>query len=1115
MSSLIEKVTSAFGDSKNATQLAITAVAASALTAGTIFTTQKVRRAKRSKRLKQELFGLDDDDLNLPIFDADEYSASNEKEAPVTKDTPIYMSPGEEELIQEQLARNLAFFGQDGMKKVQDSFVIVVGCGGVGSWAALMLLRSGVQRIRLIDFDQVTLSSLNRHAVAVRGDVGTPKAYALKQHFARIVPQAKIEACIDMFKGENAEELLSGSPDYVLDCIDNIGTKLDLLKYCHTNGIKVISAMGAGMKADPSRIQIADIGNTFEDGLSRAVRRKLKRMGIENGIPVVYSTEKPGKVQLLSLADSQEDDPDEYAVLPDFRVRIVPVLGTMPAMFGMAMATYTLTQLAGFPTDPLPIKGRHSLYVRMHRELLVRENKAAGVNGNIILSQDDCGYILEEIWKGKSAVSGAVEKLALTRWDYSKPLSFQNCVCMTKSEANKHEALKVRPEEYYSKDVLDWVKQRFEQEREIGNAKETTNLRSPPIKYVRGELKLCTKPTTSGLLNQVQDYLSNKAMDPVSRLELINAIQDSLGRLSQRDTVIGIFGLKTSQSQRLRVLRNVLFKDNNGQGDVINKVDKLFSQLAIEEIDTTISFGNELRWEIDQDNRRAEVSIPSSLFNNQDTKFYIPSKNGKSAGSEKAIDTSDIDSILYVLDKDELINSDSTRRSIRDNLLRYRRDVTFVHEAPPSAKELSKDDINENAILIRKLIASLVPKQSDLQLPKNTGIIYIDSDKELIYNDTLPSTKKSELLLLSGPNVVEIDGLKKYLEDTFLTRDSLEIESQKKRSALTTALLAIEDVDGSPQYRKSDVSIVGQLIKSALSDRRDILDTVRRDFFGREMFAISYDLGGTKGAITQWYHQGWIWQSLLVRVNEVADNFDNIIFDKLLNKSELNIVHTTGRLNQYLSTTIKSLRDKIVLLKNNLLEDQILGYKSHNVEKLNELEQNLNKVLDWHNVIDPLRFTNVISREKQSIKDSRVFGSITSYMRLTWSAFWAIEAAAVAGPFVYTLPLEMALPASIGASILGVLFVKSRWNLLFRKQCDYLDSVAESISKKLSLEVDCAVHELLDELQNDTFDSLESLYSDQNNSKSKSFATLFLEKSPPTAEDLKKSIEEMANSTLK
>jgi len=126
-----------------------------------------------------------------------------------------------------------------------------------------MLVRSGVGKIRLIDFDQVSLSSLNRHATAVQADVGTPKVTAMKKAFRSIAPWVEVDARVELFQEDAAEELLSGNPDYVIDAIDNINTKLALLKFCYDHKIPVISSMGAGAKADPSRVQISDISETF------------------------------------------------------------------------------------------------------------------------------------------------------------------------------------------------------------------------------------------------------------------------------------------------------------------------------------------------------------------------------------------------------------------------------------------------------------------------------------------------------------------------------------------------------------------------------------------------------------------------------------------------------------------------------------------------------------------------------------------------------------------------------------------------------------------------------------------------------------------------------------
>jgi hypothetical protein len=199
------------------------------------------------------------------------------------------------------------------------------------------------------------------------------------------------------------------------DAIDNIGTKVELLAYCVQNNIKVFSSMGAGAKSDPTRIQIADISATHYDPLARAVRQRLRASlsrsapptppsdpftasstGIadvdvdasstpapttrEYAIPVVYSTEVPNDVTLLPLAEAElaKGTVDELAPLRDFRVRILPVLGPLPAIFGLHIATYVLCELAGRPLErPVPVRHRKKLHERMWKDLLHRESRIA------------------------------------------------------------------------------------------------------------------------------------------------------------------------------------------------------------------------------------------------------------------------------------------------------------------------------------------------------------------------------------------------------------------------------------------------------------------------------------------------------------------------------------------------------------------------------------------------------------------------------------------------------------------------------------------------------------------------------------------------------------------
>ncbi|CAG8555005.1 11962_t:CDS:2 [Acaulospora morrowiae] len=452
-------------------QLALTAIGATLATGIAIFSYQSFQRDARGRALKKE-----------PLSNAKTRGIQDSRTSNNTADVKQF----DETLIREQLARNIAFLGEEGVNKLRKSFIIIVGAGGVGSWAALMLVRSGIQHIRIIDFDQVTLSSLNRHAVATHADVGSPKVVALQKNFKEFAPWAKVEPVIELFTKSSAPHLLKGNPDFIIDAIDNIDTKIDLLKYCHDNKLPIMSSMGAGAKADPSRVQISDISQTIEDPLARVVRRRLKKLGVESGITVVYSSEKPN-VKLLPLKESQLQNASDYATLPDFRSRILPVLGnnssvfhftsdltnnhhinnpgTIPAIFGMSIATYIITNISGHPIEPLANKNRDALYARMHRDLLNRERRTYGLE-SIPFDFHEVGYIFDEIWRSKSAISGSSEKPTLIRWKHDQSLTHQNCVVMTKSEADAHEKIK-DPENSYPSEVVKLVKARFQEEKMI------------------------------------------------------------------------------------------------------------------------------------------------------------------------------------------------------------------------------------------------------------------------------------------------------------------------------------------------------------------------------------------------------------------------------------------------------------------------------------------------------------------------------------------------------------------------------------------------------------------------------------------------------------------------
>ena len=251
--------------------------------------------------------------------------------------------------------------------------------------------------------------------------------------------------------------------------------------------------MGAGCKSDPTRVFIGDISATIEDPLSRTTRRKLKSLGVSEGIQVVYSTEKPGpgKARLLALPEEEflKGKVSELSVLPGFRARILPVLGTMPALFGHAVANFVILEVTGYPREFGIGKGREKMYdgilsgLQGLEERLAREAGQDPLGLKILVTKDDVGYIVEEVYRGRSVVSGLPTRLALTRgrrpqdgfridrrWEGQKSSTMElgELVCMTKEEATSHEkeVLKggIPPEVYYDVDVVKLRERRRQEE---------------------------------------------------------------------------------------------------------------------------------------------------------------------------------------------------------------------------------------------------------------------------------------------------------------------------------------------------------------------------------------------------------------------------------------------------------------------------------------------------------------------------------------------------------------------------------------------------------------------------------------------------------------------------
>ena len=380
----------------------------------------------------------------------------------------------DEQFIRQSLKNNVEFLGEDTIEKLSNQYVVVVGAGGVGSWVVHSLVRSGCRKIRVVDFDQVSLSSLNRHSCAILNDVGTPKVECLRRHMREIAPWCEIDPINELWTLQNGERLTlgNGTPDFIVDCIDNIDTKVDLLEFAYNHGIKVISSMGASAKSDPTKLNVGDLATTEEDPLARVVRRKLKKRGILSGIPVVFSAEKPDpkKAKLLPLPDEEYErgKVDELSALKDFRVRILPVLGTMPSLFGLTITTWILSNISDKPLEPVEGKNRIKVYDGIYQSLAGQMSRVGIPSQRIPLALKDVSYLVEEVFKGKSPISGISTRLTLTKWDPSKPISLQNVVVLTKNEQKVHEDRVLKGKEslqdVYDAKVLKLVSQRFREE---------------------------------------------------------------------------------------------------------------------------------------------------------------------------------------------------------------------------------------------------------------------------------------------------------------------------------------------------------------------------------------------------------------------------------------------------------------------------------------------------------------------------------------------------------------------------------------------------------------------------------------------------------------------------
>lgn len=191
-------------------------------------------------------------------------------------------------------SRSEMLIGQEGLKKLKESTVAVFGIGGVGSYTVEALARSGVGKLILVDHDTVCVSNINRQIHATSQTVGQSKAELMKARVLEINPEIEVTAYQEMYNVETAESLLSKDYDYIVDAIDMVSSKLDLVERAKGMNIPIVSAMGAANKLDPTKLVVTDIYKTSMCPLAKVMRSELRKRGVKK-LKVVYSTEQPIK----------------------------------------------------------------------------------------------------------------------------------------------------------------------------------------------------------------------------------------------------------------------------------------------------------------------------------------------------------------------------------------------------------------------------------------------------------------------------------------------------------------------------------------------------------------------------------------------------------------------------------------------------------------------------------------------------------------------------------------------------------------------------------------------------------------------------------------------------
>lgn len=247
-----------------------------------------------------------------------------------------------------QFSRTELLIGKEGVESLQNAKVAIFGLGGVGSFVMEGLVRAGVGNFVLVDDDKICLTNLNRQIIATRKTIGKYKVEVAKERILEINPKANVEIFQEFYMPGSESNILTKDLTYVVDCIDTVTAKIELVQNCKNLGIPIISAMGTGNKLDPSRFEITDIYKTSICPLAKVMRKELRKRNIDS-LKVIYSKEKPIKPD-----DNSESSCKKNCICPPgtdrkctIRNQVPGSISFVPSVAGLMIAGEIVREIVG------------------------------------------------------------------------------------------------------------------------------------------------------------------------------------------------------------------------------------------------------------------------------------------------------------------------------------------------------------------------------------------------------------------------------------------------------------------------------------------------------------------------------------------------------------------------------------------------------------------------------------------------------------------------------------------------------------------------------------------------------------------------------------------------